>query len=136
MRFSRILFGRAGLFALPLFLIIVEGCDKVHKVQTPPKAPRSKTYDCLDVNVQVDPSNGVDKKAVYVCEDNTVTWTAQPGVTFTIKFQDCPFHDCVTFSSGVPSKKALHFNELTVFKYTITVNNKPFDPHVVGGGGN
>ena len=129
MRFSRISFGGAGLFALSLFLIVVAGCPKL-------QAQRTKTFNCEDVNVQVDPSNGVDKKAVYVCDGNTVTWNAPPGVNFTIKFQDCPFVDCNTFANGVPSKKALYFKELRVFKYTITVNNVPFDPHVVGGGGN
>lgn len=128
MRLFRILFGGAGLVALSLFLIMVAGCPKSQKPQ------RTKTFNCDDVSVQVDPKNGVDKKAVYVCEDNTVTWNAPPGVNFSIRFQDCPFVDCNTFTNGVPSKKALYFTELRVFKYTITVNNVPFDPHVVGGG--
>ena len=129
MRFSRMLFGGAGMVALPLILIMVTGC---HRAPTP---PRTKTFSCVDVSVQVDPTNGVDKKAVYVCDGNTVTWNASPGVNFTIAFQDCPFLDCNTFTNGVASKPALYFKEIRVFKYTITVNNVPFDPHVVGGGG-
>lgn len=129
MRFSRILFGGAGLVALSLFLTMVTGCHMV------PKALRTKTFNCVDVSIQVDPNNGVDKKAVYVCDGNTVTWNAPPGVNFTIAFQDCPFQDCNNFANGVASKPALYSKEIRVFKYTITVNNVPFDPHVVGGGG-
>jgi hypothetical protein len=129
MRFSRILFGGAGLFALCLFLITVAGCKFLQK------APRTKTFDCTDVSINVDLNNGVDKKAVYICDGNTVTWNAPSGVNFTIKFQDCPFLDCNTFTNGVPSKKALYFTDIRVFKYTITVNGVPFDPHLVGGGG-
>ena len=129
MRSSRILFGGVGMVALSLILLMVTGCHKV--LQT----ARTKTFNCVDVSIQVDPNNGVDKKAVYVCDGNTVTWNAPAGVNFTIAFQDCPFQDCNTLANGVASKPALSFTDLRVFKYTITVNNVPFDPHVVGGGG-
>jgi hypothetical protein len=107
------------------------GCGRGNRPQV--------TYDCGQT-VIVDAQMGVIKKhqAVYLCEGKTLEWQAQGGETFTVEFdpKNCPFESCPIINNAAPkSPSGKHFDYLTVFKYTITVNGKAYDPHVVGGGG-
>ena len=134
---SRVACGGTGLFALVLlFTLGSGGCTaKLPKIKT------SVTINCV-TNITVDPSTGVDshKKAAYVCSGDTVKWDAKPGVTFTVDFPGaCPFNSCRGITDAQPKATVLppsaYPTDLTVFKYTITVNGQMFDPHVIGGGG-
>lgn len=135
MYFFRVVFGGASLFVLILILTLgTGGCSK--------NSPRftSKKIDCV-TKITVDPTNGVDthQKAVYVCDGDTVKWDASHGVTFKVHFPPsaCPFNPCPDITDAQPTAiVATQPADLTVYKYTITVNNgTPIDPHVVGGGG-
>jgi hypothetical protein len=138
MRASRHVFwGYAVLFALLLLFVLgTSGCKATLVQQAGTKILKCAT------KINVDPTNGVAQgdEAVYVCNDSNfkkVTWKADQGVTFTVHFPGaCPFNPCpdITDANPVATVGTLPFG-LTVYKYTITVNNKPFDPHVVGGGG-
>ena len=138
MYFSRVVFGGASLFVLLLILTLgTGGCSE--------KSPKVtfntfKKIDCV-TKITVDPTSGVDThhKAAYVCEGDTVKWDAQHGVTFTVHFPPgaCPFNPCQditdTHATAIVAPQPA---DLTLYKYTITVNNgSPIDPHVVGGGG-
>jgi hypothetical protein len=137
MRFSRIIFwGPTTLCALLLLLALgTGGCNMK------PKKGTQVRLACGAKHITVDPGTGVDQQhmAVYVCENDPVTWEAPPSVTtFTVHFPGaCPFTSCADISDSHPRITAKQPADLTVYKYTITVNNgPPFDPHVVGGGGN
>lgn len=99
------------------------------------------SYTCKNEIIKVDPQKGVDRKAIYLCDGYTVTWEpkANAGVhKFQIVFQDSPFVGGATQFDDTTTKWPTmdQFADLSVFKYTITVNDgAPFDPHVVGGGG-
>ena len=100
-----------------------------------------KNIPCGKTKVHVS-SNGVDRPAIYVCDNDMVSWNPDQGVTFTVHFDptNCPFSPCPDISDSNPRKVVNQPIELTVYKYTISitangVTNK-IDPHVVGGGGN
>jgi len=92
---------------------------------------------------------GVDQKAVYLCEGYKITWQAESGSNiekFEVEFvgPDFPFGSATVFDSDstlkVSTPNLPHLDELTVFKYKITITDSnhhphPFDPHVIGGGG-
>lgn len=95
--------------------------------------------DCGDKTVVVDPNSGVipSQTAVWVCDDDTVTWDGN-GHEFKVEFKDkSPFTDNekVFHNKHPKSFGAKHLTHLEVFEYRITVDGKSFDPQVVGGGG-
>jgi hypothetical protein len=134
MYFFRVVFAGAGLFVLLSILTLgTGGCSGKSSKLT------SKKIDCVKT-ITVDPTSGVDthQKAVYVCGGDTVKWDAKHGETFTVHFPGaCPFNPCPDITDTQPTAiVATQPADLTVYKYTITVNNgSPIDPHVVGGGG-
>jgi len=122
-----------------LFALATGGCEKPKNV---------RRYSCSNQVVKVDSKldKGVDHKAVYLCDGNTVQWVMSGNVaSFEIVFQDPPFGNATKFGTGsgetttTPSYSAP--TDLTVYKYTVSGVDKngvafgPFDPHVVGGGG-
>ena len=136
---------------LALALGITGGCGQQHLAA---KTPGKRTLDC-ETTIKVTPGavHGVDKDAIYVCEDagfNQVSWVAPPGVTFNVQFHstapaDCPFNPCpasITDSTPqtvTPPPPPPNTVPLTVYKYKITVTSgnstNTYDPHVVTGGG-
>jgi hypothetical protein len=129
---------------LVLALGITGGCQRQYVTKV-----GKRTLNC-DTTIKVTPGalHGVDKDAVYVCDDqgfNQVTWVAPKGVTFTVKFlstapTDCPFSPCpASITDNTPQTVAPQPPVLTVYEYTITVtagsSSNTYDPHVVGGGG-
>jgi hypothetical protein len=138
MHFSRLMFRCPSLLALLLlFGLGSSGCEKLEQH----KAYKTRQFDCDNKTITVDVDNGVDKhhQAIYVCGGETVKWDAPPTVTsFTVHFDpgNCPFNPCPDISDSAPRTVSKQPYDLTVYKYTITVNNgPPHDPHVVGGGG-
>src|SRR5215469_2484410 len=100
MRLSRLMLSVPTALLGPLLVLalgITGGC-RPHLVA---KTPGKRTLDCQKT-IKVTPGtvHGVDKDAIYVCEDpgfNQVTWVAPPGVTVTVQFRstspaDCPFN--------------------------------------------
>lgn len=135
MHLSRVVHGGAVLFALVLVIMLATvGCSQ--KLQH----KSSVTIDCIK-KITVDPNTGVvtHHKAAYVCGGDTVKWDAQAGVHFTVHFPGaCPFNPCPDITDAQPTAVVAIQpppDDLTVYKYTITVNATSFDPHVVGGGG-
>lgn len=122
----------ASRFALVLLLMLgASGCPK-----QPKYAKKTKAVPC-DTTVNVDAMVGARPQAVYLCEDDTLTWNPG-GHQFVVEFKnDSPFEPPEKrFDNGHPSGKAKHYyGELTVYEYRITVDTTHvFDPQVVGGG--
>lgn len=125
--------GAASRLALALLLTFgATGC-KEHKY-----GKNTRTFSCGNQPVDVNTANGANPPAVYVCEDDIVTWNPN-GHTFLVEFKkDSPFVDGGRkFDNGNPkSAKTKHHDQLTVYEYQITVDSHVFtDPQVVGGGG-
>jgi hypothetical protein len=140
MRVSRLVFWvSSSLFAVLLLCILGSlGCG----VQPAFKAKKPKTFDCgkeQDISVDLQKKNAVDKQAVYVCDGDPVVWKPANGVTsFKVHFTgDCPFTSCASdITDSTPQIAATQPTDLTVYKYSLTINGtQVFDPHVVGGGG-
>ena len=146
MRLSRSMLGLPIALLGPLLVLalgITGGCQPSVR-----KTAGKRTLDC-DTTVKVTPGalHGVDKAAIYVCDDptyNQVSWVADKGVTFSVQFPstDCPFNPCPpSITDSTPQTVApLGQNPpLKVYKYTINVtvggSTTPYDPHVVTGGG-
>ena len=123
--------GAAVRFGLVLLLMLgANGCAKQPRV-----AKKTKSVPC-DTTVNVDPTVGAQPPAVYLCEDDTLTWNSN-GNQFVVQFKNAsPFESGgTTFDNNNPSGQAKHaYQKLTVYEYKITVNGHPFDPQVVGGG--
>jgi hypothetical protein len=120
---------------LVLLTLGVNSCGDHHDADGG-KGGRAKTKQIkCDSDVDVDAAKGVKKQAVYVCESDTFTWNAK-GHKFTVAFNaGSPFTGS-SYSDQNPTATAQsQYPELTVYKYTITVDsNPPVDPQVVGGG--
>ena len=118
---------------LALLTLGANSCGDHHAVGGGGRA-KMKQIKC-DSDVDVDAAKGVKKQAVYVCESDTFTWNAK-GHKFTVTFNaGSPFTGS-SFSDQNPTATAQsQYPELTVYKYTITVDsNPPVDPQVVSGG--
>jgi hypothetical protein len=123
-----------------LILFVALGASRSSRM-----APRQKAvkYNCQDETLNIDLKKGVDRKAIYLCAGQKVTWVDPSNkYTFQVVFQDYPFGGTpTTFDNGTPTSPVLPpITDLTVFKYTITIFDTsgfphPYDPHVVGGGG-
>lgn len=125
--------GYGKRLALILLLALgASGCKEM-KIQK-----KTVTFICGDQTVDVNTRNGAQPQAVYVCEDDTVTWNPN-GHTFLVEFKkDSPFvDDGKKFDNGhAKSAKTKHHTQLTVYEYRITVDTTNiFDPQVIGGGG-
>ena len=137
MRFSRLMFCASGT----LMLIAVCGCGD--QTAGPAGAKKVKTFSCgTKQKITVDPNkkNGVDHQAIYVCENDTVVWDKGTGVnSFVVHFIDCPLASgCATDITDNTPQTVLPSlpPEITVYKYTLSINGQQVsDPHVVGGGG-
>jgi hypothetical protein len=114
-----------------LVLLLMLGANSCGKS---PQVKKTKQIKC-DSDVDVDTAKGVKKQAVYVCENDTFTWNAK-GHKFSVIFSaGSPFTGS-SFSDQNPTATTQpQYGELTVYKYTITVDSNPaVDPQVVGGG--
>lgn len=119
-------------------VLVADGCQQQPQVQ--PGGKKTKPIPC-DTNVNVD-LNGPDLDPIYLCTDDTVTWTPKAS---TVTF-DIDFHGVSPFADGATQfddKHAKHqgkssYGKLTVYKYSITVRDqgivKSMDPQVVAGG--
>lgn len=102
----------------------------------PPTPKKNRPVPC-DTTINVDPNKGAYPLAVFLCEDDTVTWDGK-GHKFQIVFNaGSPFaNGQTTFDDQHASGTVKHhYDQLEVYKYTITVDgSNVFDPQVVGGG--
>jgi hypothetical protein len=100
--------------------------------------PEYITLTCKNETVKVDPQMGTNPKAIYLCPGYTLTWDPN-GHTFVAAFQKkSPFQggQKVFDNKNYQSKPAVSDSVLTVYSYTMIVDNEPVDdPQVVGGGG-
>jgi hypothetical protein len=126
--------GRCIPLGLGLLLILgIGGCRRHESYQK-----KGVRFRCGDQIVYVDSNTGANPVAVYLCADNTVTWSSSDR-KFKVEFkQDSPFsNDEKAFdNSHSKSQGAKHLKQLTVYEYKITVDGKEFDPQVIIGGGN
>jgi hypothetical protein len=81
---------------------------------------------------------GVHTDPVYVHASDTVKWTSG-GASFTISFQNSPWGaDSAAYSSSghpptvtSPPFPACTSGKACDYKYTLEINGKVFDPHVI-----
>ena len=125
-----------GLFLL-LSLTLLLKFGAAQEVTT--KTPQYVQFKCANQTVKVDPTNGTNPKAVYLCPGSTLTWDANHH-KFVVAFQKkSPFTDgqMVFDNDHYQSAPAVNDTVLTVYNYIIIVDGKTVDdPQVVGGGGN
>jgi plastocyanin len=122
----------ASRFALVLLLIFAaSGCQKKY-------GKTWRTFDCGNKTINVNPTNGAEPEAVYVCDGDTVTWSPN-GHKFLVEFKkESPFNSGEKeFHNGKPKSDTIKPQKnLKVYEYRITVDGKVFeDPQVLGGGG-
>jgi hypothetical protein len=125
--------GTSKRFTLVLLLVLgASGCEQLGIKKKIVK------FDCGNQTVHVDPNEGANPQAVYVCEDDTVTWSPD-GHKFVVEFKkDSPFVDGGKKfdNQHATSNKTKKHYKLTVYEYKITVDDAHvFDPQVIGGGG-
>jgi len=134
------------LAILPPLVVAAYGCGRGRK-------PAAFRHTCGDIPIKVNHNekHGVDKKAVYRCTGDTITWKSDSSdiQSFEVEFvgddDDLPFGTSPKIFDSDSNGKAItpklpDPGQLTVFKYKITITDKQggkhqFDPHVVGGGG-
>jgi hypothetical protein len=135
MRFSRIIFVGPGLCILIFIVALgIGGCPNDHKT--------AKVNCAREINVSSSSGVSAEHSAVYVCTGDKVTWNVgqNKDLHFTVKFDEaCPFESCSQIDEAHPTvtvqNEKSYPKYLTVYKYTIRVGDKVFDPHVIGGGG-
>jgi len=104
-----------------------------------PKTAKKTTLVPCDTTINADVNTGgVDLDAAFLCEKDTVTWQIPKPHTFQVVFKaGSPFQNGKSqFSDQDPSGTVKDkYAKLEVYKYSITVDNKPtVDPQVIGGG--
>lgn len=101
------------------------------------------SFVCGDQTVGIVPVDGTSPKDVYLCQGDKLTWVPN-GHDFVVTFQKSPFEGSPTVFKNDPQKPkdpvvsppAIYSGKLVVYRYDMTVDNKPVaDPQVVGGGG-
>ena len=121
---------------LGLVLLLAMGASAC-KQEVSKSGKKLKQVPC-DQTIKVDPSKGAYPLAGYVCENDTVTWDSGGGHKFQVEFKaGSPFvNGKAIFNNQDPSGQIKdHYDQLEVYKYTITVDTtNVFDPQVVGGG--
>jgi hypothetical protein len=143
MRHSRLMFCASGslmLIAVCLSFVVASCGDHTAK---PSGAKKVRTFPCgnkQNITVDLHKKNGVDHQAIYVCENDAVIWSKGAGVnSFVVHFIDCPLASgCATDITDDTPQAVLPSlpTDITVYKYTLSINGQPVsDPHVVGGGG-
>jgi hypothetical protein len=127
---------RARYIPLGLGLLLVLGTSSCRRESSYQK--KGVKFRCGDQIVYVDSKTGANPVAVYLCADDTVTWSSNDR-KFKVEFmQDSPFSNDEKAFDNAHSKSqgAKHLKQLTVYEYKITVDGKEFDPQVIIGGGN
>jgi hypothetical protein len=79
---------------------------------------------------------------LFAWEDDTVTWCRTETGSFSVEFKESPFKDGRTkftekdCDTNPPVVKVTTPNNADLYKYTLRVDGKKIDPHViiVGGG--
>lgn len=133
------------------FVLFTTNCGGTISEKSPSALPQNVhliQVNCADNQITVDPTepHGVDHAhaALLICPDEQITWVDHSGkYKFQVDFDDYPFAGAPqSFNNANPTtpKFPKGVPDITVFKYKITVddgsgNPKPFDPHVIGGGG-
>lgn len=123
--------GYAARFAI--VLLVALGANGSSRMEPSEKAIRYTCHPTEDIHV-ID--TGTKPKAIYLCKDTVVNWKPD-GHIFSVDFVDYPFENpkMIFDNTHLTTPKMRDFDDLTVFKFYITVDGHTFDPHVVGGGG-
>ena len=129
---------------LGLAMLLALGASGCPKGAVPPPGPagkprhtHSQPVNC-DQTITVDPHNfGAYPPQVYICIDDTVTFDPN-GHTFKAEFKTgTPFQGGQTVfdNDHLTGTVKHHYDQLEIYKYTITIDKTTvFDPQVVGGG--
>jgi hypothetical protein len=136
MRFPRVTLGRAigvATIAVAALVPLELGAGQDQTSHTPEYVRLS----CGDASVNIDPTNGTDLKAVYLCAGNKITWNANHH-QFIVIFRKSPFTDDrkIFDNNNYVSRPAKNDTALTVYNYLVIVDGQLVDdPQIVGGGG-
>jgi hypothetical protein len=125
----------------PLLLLLT--CGASFSFLGCPQHPKIRTasFPCGHQDVQLSDQTGVDKKYVFLCDGDTITWDPTGHRPFKVEFtQESPFENTqLTFDeknkTTLPMPKSA---EGKCFKYTITLDHDPhksFDPQIIIMGG-
>jgi hypothetical protein len=98
-----------------------------------------KVYNCQNRVIHPDrtASKGVDKDPVVVCGGSSVSWKEKNGEKWQVDFVTSPFQQGEkTIKNGQTPSPVLVLTDDTAFKYTITVDDKSYDPQIIIMGGN
>jgi len=139
MRVIRVAFVRAAFCAAALGAILLVpfkfgSGQEVHSKQT---SGQSVRLSCGDQTVAVDPTDGTNPKAVFLCAGNKLTWDAN-GHQFIAIFKKSPFVDGQKYFDEQHNQSAAAKNDVqvTVYTYFMIVDHEIVDdPQVIGGGG-
>jgi hypothetical protein len=94
--------------------------------------------------IKIDPNTGEGAKphGVLVSAGDTITWCRDHNGKFSVDFKDgSPFTDHKTHFTEADCAnpdvivQASSINDNDVYKYSVTADGRPFDPHVIVAGG-
>ena len=127
----------------PLFLLLTCGVSFsfLGCPQQPKLGGRRASYPCGHQDVQLNDQTGVDKKYVFVCDGDTITWDPTGHRPFKVEFtQESPFANSqLTLDESSKTTPPMPKSaEGKCFKYTITLDHDPhksFDPQIIIMGG-
>ncbi|HEX9222312.1 MAG TPA: hypothetical protein VF860_03185 [Candidatus Acidoferrales bacterium] len=110
------------------------GCPQHPKIRT-------ASFPCGHQDVQLSDQTGVDKKNVFVCDGDTITWDPTGHRPFKVEFtQESPFgNPQLTFDENNKTTPPMPKTAGACFKYKITLDHDPnrsFDPQIIVMGGN
>ncbi len=127
----------------PLLLLLTCGASFsfLGCLKHPKMVVRTASYSCGHRDVQLSDQTGVDKKNVFVCDGDTITWDPSGHRPFKVEFtQESPFGNTrLTFDENSKTTPPMPKSAAGMcFKYTITLDHDPhksFDPQIIIMGG-
>jgi hypothetical protein len=139
MRVFQVAYVRATFFvaAFAVILLLPFKFGAGQEVSSEQTSGQSVRLSCADQTVTVDPTDGTNPKAVFLCAGNKLTWDAD-GHQFIAIFKKSPFVDGQKFFDEHHNQSAAAKNDVqvTVYTYFMIVDHEIVDdPQVVGGGG-
>jgi len=132
------------LVALISVILFATACALLYAQHEKPKAKHIKhVFACQPENVVIDPVKGPSPDPLLVCPGDAITWCMKDGANtrFWVQFETSPFDGDAGGPAGFDERDCKATKPPTVitsdgdnwgaYKYTLIVNHKYFDPHVI-----
>lgn len=102
------------------------------------KPAAESTFKCKDraIHVNREKARGVEEETIVVCAKHKVKWAARHEEKWSVHFEVSPFKSgAKDVKPGEDPGAVVEVEQDTAFKYSITVDDRTYDPQIIIMGG-